>query len=192
MTEKFSTRDLVLIAFFAALTSLLAYLVIPLPGGFPPVTGQSLGAMLAGMLLGSRKGAMSQLVYLLLGAVGLPVFAGGTAGVGVIAGHTGGFIWGFVVGAYLTGKLTERKKQSTWLHLAGAAAVGGVLAVYLPGILQMARVLQITPAGALGAMLAYLPGDLLKVLIAAVLARKIRPHLQRLSSLERKDETDVS
>jgi biotin transport system substrate-specific component len=148
--------------------------------------------MLAGMLLGSRKGAMSQLVYLLLGAVGLPVFAGGTAGVGVIAGHTGGFIWGFVVGAYLTGKLTERKKQSTWLHLAGAAAVGGVLAVYLPGILQMARVLQITPAGALGAMLAYLPGDLLKVLIAAVLARKIRPHLQRLSSLERKDETDVS
>ncbi|HZK24664.1 MAG TPA: biotin transporter BioY [Oscillospiraceae bacterium] len=178
MTRKFATRDLVLIALFAALTSLLAYLIIPLPGGFPPLTGQSLAVMLAGLLLGARNGAMSQLVYLLLGAAGLPVFAGGTAGVGVIVSPTGGFIWGFVVGAWVIGKLTEDQKKLTWLRLVSAAVCGGVFAVYVPGVLQMANVLQITPSRALVAMLPYLPGDLLKVFIAAALARKTMPQLQ--------------
>lgn len=178
MTEKFSTRELVLIALFAALTSLLAYLIIPLPGGLPPLTGQSLAVMLAGLLLGARQAAMSQLVYLLLGAAGLPVFAGGTAGVGVIVSPTGGFIWGFMVGAWVIGKLTEGKKVLSWLRLISAAVIGGILAVYLPGVLQLAKILQITLKGALVAMLPYLPGDLLKVLVAVTLARKIQPQLQ--------------
>ena len=91
MKQKFSVRDMVLIALFAALTSIMAYISIPMPGGLPPVTGQSFAVMLAGLLLGARKGAMSQIIYILLGVAGLPVFAGATAGVGVLAGFTGGF-----------------------------------------------------------------------------------------------------
>ncbi|HHX73499.1 MAG TPA: biotin transporter BioY [Firmicutes bacterium] len=172
--QKFTLRENVAGAFFAALTALLAYLTIPLPGGLPPVTGQSLAVMLAGLLLGARGGAVSQLVYLLLGISGLPVFAGGKSGLTVLAGPTGGFIWGFVLGAYLTGRLTEKHDQLSLLHLTGAAFAGGVCAVYVPGIIQLAYVLELSPGTALAAMLPYLPGDVLKVAVSVLLAAKIR------------------
>ena len=175
MKQKFSVRDLVLIAFFAALTSLLAYISIPMPGGLPPITGQSFAVMLAGLLLGATNGAMSQVIYLLLGVSGLPVFANGTAGVGVLAGPTGGFIWGFVLGAFVVGKLTEKHRRSSLAFLIGAAAVGGIITVYLPGILQLAGVLNLSVGKAVSIMLPYLPGDIIKVFISAVLAAKIRP-----------------
>lgn len=118
MKEKFLLRDLVYIAFLAALTSVLAYFAIPMPGGLPPLTGQSLGVMLAGLLLGAKKGAASQMVYLCLGLLGMPIFANGTAGVGVLAGPTGGFIWGFVAGAFVCGKLTEKNSHATFFFFS--------------------------------------------------------------------------
>jgi len=150
-----------------------------LPAGLPPVTGQSLGVMLAGLLLGARNGAISQMVYLLLGVLGLPVYANGTAGVGVLAGPTGGFIWGFVLGAYVCGKLTEKNSRATFLPLAGAAVLGGVVVVYIPGVLQLASVTAVTPPEAMVMMLPFLPGDLIKVLLAAALAQKIRPVIKK-------------
>ncbi|NLM52224.1 MAG: biotin transporter BioY [Firmicutes bacterium] len=175
MKEKFLLRDLVYIAFLAALTSVLAYFAIPMPGGLPPLTGQSLGVMLAGLLLGAKKGAASQMVYLCLGLLGMPIFANGTAGVGVLAGPTGGFIWGFVAGAFVCGKLTEKNSHATFFSLAVAAALGGVVVVYLPGILQLAAVASVTLTEAVVMMLPFLPGDLIKALLAASLAQKIRP-----------------
>ena len=173
MKQKFSVRDMVLIALFAALTSIMAYISIPMPGGLPPVTGQSFAVMLAGLLLGARKGAMSQIIYILLGVAGLPVFAGATAGVGVLAGFTGGFLWGFVPGAYIVGKLTEKQAKPSLVALGFAALIGGIIAVYIPGIWQLARVTGMSLTAATVAMLPYIPGDLLKVAASALLAQRV-------------------
>lgn len=173
MKQKFTVRDLVLVALFAALTAIMAYITVPMPGGLPPITGQTFAVMLAGLLLGANKGAMSQIIYILLGVVGLPVFAGGTAGLGILVGRTGGFLFGFVLGAYLIGKLTEKKTKPSLLTLSSAALLGGVLVVYIPGIWQMSRVLGIPLETASGFMLPFIPGDLVKVAVSSLLAQRI-------------------
>lgn len=173
MKHKFSIRDLTLMALFTALTAIMAYIIIPMPGGLPPITGQSFVVMLAGLLLGARKAAMSQIVYVLLGLAGLPVFSAGTAGPGVLAGYSGGFIWGFIIGAYVVGKIAEVAKRPSLPVLYLAAMLGGVLAVYVPGILQMAKVLDMPLYNAMMAMLPYIPGDLVKVAVAGPLSLRI-------------------
>ena len=87
-------RSLALAGMMAALTAVLAYIRIPLPFSPVPVSAQTLAVMFAGALLGARLGAFSQLVYVLMGAVGLPVFAGGQGGPAVLAGPTGGYLIG--------------------------------------------------------------------------------------------------
>ena len=98
-------------------------------------TLQTLGVMLAGAILGSRKGTLAVTVYVALGLVGLPILAGGAAGLGVLAGPTGGFLIGFIPGAFVTGWIVERfaPKIPFWALLV-ATLVGGVLVVYLVGI----------------------------------------------------------
>ncbi len=173
MKQKFVVRDLVLIALFAALTAIMAYVAVPMPAGLPPITGQTFAVMLAGLLLGANKGAMSQIIYILLGVVGLPVFASGTSGLGILVGRSGGFLIGFVFGAFLIGKLTENKPEPSLRTLSFAALLGGIIVVYIPGILQMARVGGISLETAAGFMLPFLPGDLIKVAVSSLLAQKI-------------------
>lgn len=177
MKQKFAVRDLVLIALFAALTSIMAFISIPMPAGLPPITGQTFAVMLAGLLLGANKAAMSQVIYLLLGVAGVPVFANSTAGLGVLVGPTGGFLWGFVIGAYVIGRLTEKKASPSLRTLFFVALFGGVLVIYVPGILQLARFYNMSIAKATIAMLPYIPGDLVKVFASAVLAQKVRASL---------------
>lgn len=174
MKLGFSLRDLILIALFAALTAVMAlFVTIPLPFSPVPITGQTFAVMLAGALLGARKGAFSQLIYILLGIAGLPVFAGGLAGLSVLAGPRGGFLWGFVLGAYLIGKLVEKRRRLTLPYILVSLSVGGILAVYLPGILQLAFVTGMTPSQAVFAMLPYLPGDVIKVIASSLLVQKM-------------------
>ena len=189
MKQRFSVRDLVLMALFAALTAIMAYITIPMPGGLPPITGQSFAVMLAGLLLGAHKGAMSQIVYVMLGLAGLPVFAAGTAGPGVLAGFSGGFIWGFIIGAYVIGKIVELAKRPSLPVLYLAAVLGGILAVYVPGILQMARVLEMPISNAVMAMLPYIPGDLVKVAVVAPLALRILSSLPAAYTYQAKPNT---
>lgn len=172
---KISTRDIVLVSLFTALTALLAlFVTIPLPFSPVPLTGQSLAVMLAGGILGARRGFLSQLVYVLLGAAGVPVFAGGQAGIGVLAGPRGGFLWGFMMGAFVIGKLVEKKKKPPVLFLVTAMLAGGVMVVYIPGIIQLSLVTSMSLPEALAAMLPYLPGDVLKAIVAAFLTRRVR------------------
>jgi biotin transport system substrate-specific component len=92
-------------AMFGAATAMGAYIMIPLPP--VPITLQTLFVVLAGALLGGRLGALSQVVYLLLGIIGLPVFHGGKGGLGILLGPTGGYLVGFIAAAYVVGKLIE-------------------------------------------------------------------------------------
>lgn len=163
-------------AMFGALTAGGAYISIPLPP--VPITMQTLFVNLAGALLGGYLGAMSQIVYILLGVIGLPVFAGGKAGAGVLLGPTGGYLIGFVVGAYVIGKLTAIRKNPGVVWLVGAMVLG-ISMVYMLGLTQLIVVakLDFERAIAVG-LLPPLPGDILKIIIAALIVVKARKHLR--------------
>ena len=160
---------------FGALTAVGAYIMIPLPP--VPITMQTLFVNLAGALLGGYLGALSQVVYILLGVIGLPVFAGGKAGVGVLIGPTGGYLIGFVVGAYIIGKLTSLRARPGLFWLIGSMAAG-IAAVYTLGIVQLMLVAKLSFAKALAiGLLPPLPGDLAKIVIAALICRKVRDRI---------------
>jgi biotin transport system substrate-specific component len=161
---------------FGALTAVGAYILIPLPP--VPITLQTLFVNLAGALLGGTLGALSQVVYILLGVIGLPVFAGGKAGAGVLLGPTGGYLIGFVVGAYVIGKLTAIRRKPGFIWLICAMSIG-IAIVYMIGIIQLMAVakLDFNRAIAIG-LLPPLPGDILKIIIAALITLKIRDHLR--------------
>ncbi len=173
--RSFAARDLALIASFAALIAALAIPgAIPV-GGFPaPITLQTLGVMLAGSILGWKRGALAVLLYLAMGAVGLPVFAGGQGGLGSFVGPTSGYLYGFVVGAAVIGWLVERRLPAypTWWG-ALANVVGGILAVYAVGIPVLAKVAGLSLTAAITGSYIYLPGDLAKVVIATVVAAAV-------------------
>ncbi|MBO8142596.1 MAG: biotin transporter BioY [Firmicutes bacterium] len=168
------TRQLVLAALMAAVTSVLAYVRIPIPGSPVPITGQTFGLMLAALLLGPRFGALSQAVYLLMGIAGLPVFAGGQAGLAVLAGPTGGYLWGHVIGAFVGGLWVRPGARPTFLRALAGAVTGGIAAVYVPGVLQLAWVTGMDwPAAIAAGALPFLPGDFLKAAAAAAVAVRV-------------------
>lgn len=169
-----SLRGTVYASLFGALTAVGAYIIIPLPP--VPITLQTFFLYLAGLVLGPRLGATSQIIYLILGAIGLPVFAGGKAGIGVLIGPTGGYLIGFVAAAYIIGTLSQLKRHGyLWLVVC---LLAGTAVVYSLGVLQLSLVAKLTPLKALSVgVLPFLPGDALKIVLAASVARKLRDRL---------------
>ncbi|HOP08757.1 MAG TPA: biotin transporter BioY, partial [Candidatus Methanofastidiosa archaeon] len=175
------STDLALTALFATLTAIGAFIQIPF---IPvPLTLQTFFVLLSGMLLGARLGALSQIIYMMMGAIGLPVFAGGTSGPGVITGPTGGYLVGFVVGAFCTGLCVEKSMGGAFVKgrkmayvLRDAIALGaGIAAIYACGILQLMNFLDISLYSALKlGVVPFLLGDLLKSALAISLAERIR------------------
>jgi len=173
--EQTSLRGMVYASLFGALTAVGAYIIIPLPP--VPITLQTLFLGLAATLLGGRLAALSQVVYIILGAIGLPVFAGGKAGLGVLFGPTGGYLIGFVAEAFVIGKLVALKKRPglAWLCLS---LVAGTAVLYSLGVLQLSLVARLAPAKALAVgVLPFLPGDVVKILLTALIALKLRDRL---------------
>jgi biotin transport system substrate-specific component len=159
--------DVALIGCGSAFIALASRVAIPLPFSPVPVTGQTLAVLLIGTLLGSRRGALCLLLYLGEGAVGLPVFAGGKAGLPHLLGPTGGYLIGFVASAFVTGRLAERgwdRRVTTTL----AAMLLGNGVIYAFGSLWLAGFVGAERALALG-LLPFIPGDLFKVVLAAAL-----------------------
>lgn len=168
------TRAIVRISLLAAMIAVLGLLPtfhLPVAGGVP-ITAQTLGVMLAGIVLGPRQGALAVLLLIFVVALGAPLLAGGRGGLGVFFGPSVGFLLGWVPGAFVTGLVMLRlAKMSVVPSALIAAIVGGVLVVYGCGIVGLMIVAHM---GALQAMLAtavFLPGDLVKALAAAFLAR---------------------
>ncbi|RZN48959.1 biotin transporter BioY [archaeon] len=164
------SKELAYVAMFATLTAIGAFITIPLP--MVPLTLQTFFVMLSGLMLGARLGALSQLFYLGMGAIGLPVFASGTSGLGVIAGPTGGFLIGFVVGSYLIGLATE---GSTNPKRDGIAIAAGTAVIYVCGMAQLMNFTGMSiVAAAEVAILPFLPGDALKAILAISVNQKVR------------------
>ena len=107
--EKEKLKGMVFSALFAALTAAVAWFKIPLPFTPVPITLQTLIVLLSGAMLGSYYGALSMIIYIAVGAIGLPVFAGGASGIGVLLGPTGGYLFSYPIAAYVIGYMTEKK-----------------------------------------------------------------------------------
>ncbi len=174
-SQRLSSRDLALVAVFAGVVAALG-LVPPLfpLGAAIPITAQSLGVMLAGAVLGARRGGLSLLVFVALVALGLPLLSGGLGGLGAFATPRVGFILGFPVAAYAVGWLTERAGP-TYTLLRGIAAnvLGGIVVLYLVGIAGFAAVSRLPLLEATATMAVFVPGDLVKAVVAALIARGV-------------------
>lgn len=171
-----NTRDLVYCALFAALVAGLG-VVPPIPLAFLPVpiTAQTLGVMLAGLLIGAKRGGIALVLFVLLVAAGLPLLAGGRGGIGVLMGPTAGFILGWIPGAIVTGLIAERFGASARpVPLFLAAAVGGVAVVYAVGIPWLWLVAGLPLEKAAMGTLAFVPGDLIKSAVAAFTAAAVQ------------------
>jgi biotin transport system substrate-specific component len=179
VTRRLPARDLALVAVFAALIAVLGLPGAVAPFGLAvPITAQTLGVMLAGLLLGPRRGALAVLAFLALVAAGLPLLAGGRGGLGVFAGPSAGYLLGWVAGAFVAGLLADllaglRDRRLRLVSLLVAAVVGGVAVVYAVGVPVLAWRAQLPFTKALAANWAFLPGDLAKAVVAAVVARGV-------------------
>lgn len=183
-----SSRDLALVATFAGVMAALGVVPAFTPPGFAvPITAQSLGVMLAGSILGARRGALSLVLFLALVAAGLPLLAGGRGGLGVFVGASVGFLVAWPVAAYVTGWISERAATPYRLHWGIVAnVVGGIVVVYLGGVLGMAAVLDLSLVAATTALWVYIPGDAVKVVVAALVARGVHAAYPGLLSRDRR------
>lgn len=166
-------RSLTLVALFAALVAILGLVPqITLAAGVP-ITAQSLGIMLCGTVLGARRGALAVLLFLALVAAGLPLLSGGRGGLGVFAGPSVGYLVGFPVAAFVTGWLMERTTLSTGLAAGAASVIGGIGVLYVFGIGGMALMLGVTPTEAAFLGMAFLPGDIVKAVLAGMVTQSL-------------------
>jgi biotin transport system substrate-specific component len=162
-------RDAALIVAGAALTALSAQVAFIVPWTPVPYTLQTGSVLLVGTALGMRRGALSMLLYVLVGAAGLGVFAEGDGGASHLTGATGGYLIGFIVAAAVVGRLAEAGWDRTFLRAAGLMTIG-TLVVYAIGVPVLAIVADLPAAVAIevGALV-FLPSDLAKVALAALL-----------------------
>lgn len=173
--RRLSARDLALVAVFVGIMAALGLVPAFYPfGSAVPITAQSMGAMLAGGILGARRGALSMLVFLVLVAVGLPLLSGGRGGLGVFASPSVGFLVGFPVAAYVVGLLSEAGRSAYTLTRGVLANVlGGVVALYVLGVLGIALVGRVGLDTAFTSVWVFLPGDAIKAVVAALVARGV-------------------
>ena len=167
-----NTRNIVYCALFAALIVVFAQVQIPLPG-LVPISLATFAVMMAGLLLGWKYGLLAVAVYVLLGAVGVPVFAGFKGGLGALTGPTGGYIIGYLPYAALAGLQNKKLQDSFWGRL-GLLALG-TLACYTLGTAWFAHATGRTLGESMGlCVLPFLPGDAVKIALASFLAPRLR------------------
>ena len=179
-TSWLSARELSLVALFAALTGIGGFIRIPVP--YVPLTMQTLMVMFSGLILGGKLGALSQLVYILVGLMGIPIFAHG-GGPGYVLQPTFGYLLGFVCGAYIIGHITERS-VSLKHSVLFLALVAGTLAIYVPGVAVLylnlnfiqQKAVSLSTAIKIGCLV-VLPGDLVKIGLVLYLGPLLRQNL---------------
>ncbi len=181
--KGFETRDIILIGVFAALMSVGAYVSIPI--FTVPITLQLLFALLAGGVLGSKKGAMSMLIYMIIGLIGIPVFSQATGGVHSVLKHSFGYIIGFIFTAYFVGLIVENTKNKILIYIAPFV---GVLIDYIIGVPYLYMIFNTVLNDSISVNTAlewglypFILVDLLKALAAGIIIAHIVPVISKIS-----------
>ncbi|MDO5378599.1 MAG: biotin transporter BioY [Clostridia bacterium] len=174
------TRSLVLAALFAALTAVCSQIQIPLP--YVPINLALFAVHLAGALLGPKWGALSMAAYALLGAVGVPVFAGFKSGPAALFGKTGGYILGYILCALVVGLIT--RKFGSNLRSLCLSMVAGVAVCYAFGTIWFMALTGMNLVTSLSyCVIPFLPGDAVKILLAAVLSLRLQKPMRSMGLL---------
>ncbi|HEX3012490.1 MAG TPA: biotin transporter BioY [Syntrophomonadaceae bacterium] len=170
-------RQMVYASMFGALTAIGAFIIIPLQP--VPITLQTLFTGLAGVLLGGYAGALSQIIYVILGLIGLPVFAGGQAGLGTLLGPAGGYLIGFIAAAYVIGRIVESKREIGLAWIVFSLIIGD-LVIYTLGTLQLSLLAHLSIGKALlVGVVPFLIGDLIKMAATVLITLKLRKHFMQ-------------
>ncbi len=177
------TQTLTIIALMAAVTCILGPLSITIPVSPVPISFTNLAIYLTVMILGWKKGVVSYLIYLLIGLAGVPVFSAFTSGPGKLLGPTGGYLIGFVFLALISGFFVEKFNGKIYMYAAGM--VVGTAVTYAFGTIWLAYQAHMDFAAALMAgVIPYLPGDIVKILIAVFAGNEIRKRLAKAGFIE--------
>ncbi len=172
--SKIPVQDMCSMAIMTAITVVMAQISIPMPMGVP-LTMQTFAVTLAGVILGSKKGGMSIFVYVLLGAIGAPVFAGFCGGIQNLLGPTGGFIISFPIMAYVIGLGIEMRKKKGMFVLM---LIVGTILNYVIGVVMFCVIMDSSVMAAISAcVLPFLPTAIIKAVAAAMLGLQIRKRL---------------
>ena len=175
--NRSSSQSLSMVALFAALMAVMGLIPkIDLPFGVP-ITLQSLGVMLAGCLLGARRGLQSMALFLLAVAVGLPLLSGGRGGLGVFMAPSAGYLVGYALAAGVTGALMARLPTQTPMRAAisafAASVLGGLVFLHALGIAGLMALAKMPLDKALMVDLAFVPGDLIKCVLCAIVVHTV-------------------
>lgn len=182
-TTRTNVYAYMLCALFAALTAVCTFINIPLPFTPIPINLATLSVFLAGGLLGAKYGAMSQVVYILIGCIGLPVFSNYQGGLGVLAGPTGGYLVGYVTATIVIGIILKgilRSQESTKMEVIkiATACIGGMITYFTLGTIWFMVLTRTGPIAALAScVIPFLPGDALKITAATLLITKLRKNV---------------
>ena len=168
-------QDMMYIALFAAIVGVLGFFPpIPLPFSPVPITAQTLGVMLAGGMLGARRGALSLLLFIALVAIGTPLLTGGRGGLGALIGPGGGYIMSWPLAAGAIGYLVEKSWQTLKLwKIFLFNFIGGIVLVYACGVTYLSFIGNLPWVPTALSALAFLPGDLAKTFVAGYITLKI-------------------
>lgn len=166
-------RNLTHIALFAALIAILGLIPkVDLVSGVP-ITAQSLGIMLAGAVLGAKRGALAVLLFLGLTLAGLPLLSGGRGGVGVLAGPSVGYLIGFPIAAFVTGWITEKAPLAVGAAATVGAVLGGMILLNILGVIGMSVMLDKTLTEAALLAAPFLVGDSIKAVLTGAVTQAI-------------------
>jgi len=182
-SETSNANKLVMAFFMACLTGLMAQIIIPLPWTPVPITAQTFAVLFAGIVLGRYWGGLSMLIYIAIGLVGVPWFAGMTGGVEILFGASGGFLVGFVLAALVVGYLSDRYvKVRNFMPMFTLLVFANFILIYVPGVIGLAVFMYIANGTVPGVwtllamgVLPFVIGDLVKIGGAAALAKAVTP-----------------
>lgn len=167
---------MVLVALFAAITAACAvFPPVQVPFVPAPIVVQNIGVMLAGSILGARRGGLALLLFVVLVAIGMPLLTGWKGGFGVILGPTGGFVLAWIPAAFVVGAMVEKfwSRLNFW-NLLLCNVVGGIVVVYALGIPWLAAVAQLELTQTLTGSAVFIPGDVIKAVIASFAALVVK------------------
>lgn len=172
---KLSLKDLIVCGIFAAVIAVLAQISIALPFSPIPFTMQVFGVCLVATILGAKKGFVTLMVYILLGAIGIPVFAAYSSGPTVLFGKTGGFILAFPLMVFVIGYISEKYKK---IHYVMGAMIVSLILCYGIGTVYFSFITKIPVQKAIVfTVIPYVPLDLVKVIMASLIGVQVRKRL---------------